>query len=34
MPIVEAVWGILYGGVAPREAVTRLMERALRGERE
>jgi glycerol-3-phosphate dehydrogenase len=31
-PIAEAVVGVLYEDVAPREAIERLMTRALRSE--
>jgi len=34
MPIVEAVYSILYGGVDPREAVVQLMGRPLKRERD
>jgi glycerol-3-phosphate dehydrogenase (NAD(P)+) len=34
MPLVEAVHGILFDGVAPRHAITALMARDLKGERD
>ena len=34
MPIVEAVYSILYEGVDPREAVVQLMGRPLKRERD